>query len=676
MILTLYSIVIYVLCNVYNKSFVFLSPLIGYGAVYQVQSPNGKLNVKFNINDKCIIYEVSDDRVCLLTSSELGLNVNNVSYSSANFKKNSGVKAFENKLSPEVHLKWSAIEEKYNEDVLMFNDATCLRVRVYDDAVAFRWETNSNEKELFVNNETFTLNFANKKLSAWMPKPNVEMKEYDKEFSYFSHHECMYTYKPLSKTYNDPFSAPLLVNLGGSKVMMITDVNVEHYPGLWMSGGQSRFKAVSPKYPKTEKLFGSRSVKVVEREAYLAKVPGKGHMPWRVIMVTDGKGLLETSTLYSLADENRIGDTSWIKPGKVSWEWWNHCGLENVDFEPGVNQKAYMHYIDFAAENGIPYVLMDEGWSNSKVERFLEVVPEIDMSKLIEYANSKGGGILLLTTSTSLAHHFDRAFDTFEKWGIAGIKMDFMQRDDQIMNEFCYKVAAEAAKRKLVVDFHGGAKPTGMTRTFPNVLSQESVRGMEQSLWNTKANPDMAVMNAFIRMSVGPMDYTPGAMVNMTAENFVPGKKTDYKTMGSLGTRCQQLAMYVVYTSPLQMLCDSPSRYRKNPTSLDFLREVPTVWDETVAIQAEPCKYLAVARRSGDRWFIGAMTDSNEREITLDFYFLKNGKKYKMKSWSDGKNANVDATDNEVKETTIDKNTKISVKLAKGGGFAAIITSL
>jgi alpha-glucosidase len=482
----------------------------------------------------------------------------------------------------------------------------------------------------------------------------------------------MYTYKSIAKPY-DPFCVPLLVNLKNDQLLLVTDVNINHFPGLWMKGNMGKFVSIFPAYPKRVFLKGNRSMQVPEREDYIAKVPGKYQFPWRVLMVTNGKGLLESNTLYSLAEPNRIGETSWIKPGKVSWDWWNNYTISNVPFEPGVNQATYQHYIDFAAENGLPYILLDEGWSNSKPEQFLEVVPSLNMPELSAYAQSKGVRLILWTTSTSLEMNFNKAFETFTKWGIAGIKVDFMQRDDQVMNELCYSIAEEAAKRKILVDFHGGSKPTGLQRTYPNVLSHESVRGMEQSLWNTKANPDMAIMNAFIRMSVGPMDYTPGAMINMTKDNFVPGKATGYKQMGSLGTRCQQLAMYVVYTSPIQMLCDSPTRYRNNSGSLDFLREVPTVWDETIALHADPCQSIAIAKRSGDRWFVGCMTNSQGRELELNFSFLPKGKNYVMKSWADGINANVDAQDNIVSEKVVNASTKIKVTMANGGGFAGII---
>lgn len=632
-----------------------------------VKSPDGKLLLTFKMQGDSLVYSLSSENKLIVNSSSINITIGGVQFPNAStplvYKKNTLVNTA---LKPEVKLKCAEFKDTYNETEIEFGKFLVLKARAYNDGVAFRWETKYQSEQIIVNNEKFTIDFSDKSLDAWMPKQSSEADVY------FSHQECMYTYKSLNKSY-DTFCTPFLVNLKNGKMLLTTDVNTIHYPGMWMKGNMGRFVGTFPAYPKTVELKGSRSMLVKERENFIAKTPGMHQMPWRVLMVTDAKGFLESNTMYSLADPNRIGDTSWIKPGKALWDWWNRFTIGDVGFTPGVNQQSYKFYIDFAAENGLPYIILDEGWSNAKPELLLDVVPSLNMPELSAYAQSKGVKLILWMTSTSLEMNFEKAFKQFTEWGIAGIKVDFMQRDDQMMNEFCYRVAEEAAKRKLLVDFHGGSKPTGLQRTFPNVLSHESVRGMEQSLWNTKANPDMAIMNAFVRMSVGPMDYTPGAMINMTKENFVPAKATNYKVMGSLSTRCQQLAMYVVYNSPLQMLCDSPTRYRENLSSLAFLKEVPTVWDETIALYADPNQSLALAKRSGNKWFIGSLTNSQGRTIQLDLSFLPKGKSFTMKTWSDGENANTDAKDNVVSEQKVNSTSKINVKMANGGGFAAII---
>lgn len=637
-------------------------------ATFELKSPNNRLSLIFQQTGADFSYTLKRDNIPVVSNSPISITVGGVDYPNASIVMSSLKNiTVDGTLRPEVRLKCEEFRELYSELEIGCGSNLKIRARAYNDAVAFRWETLMNDTEIIVNNEKFTIDLSNYSLNAWIPQPG-----YDGEI-YFSHQECMYVYKEINRVY-DPFCAPLLIDLKNGLLMLSTDTNTDHFPGMWLRGENGKFETAFPAYPKTVELVGSRSMQVKERESFIAKIPGKHPMPWRVLMVTDAKGLLESNTLYSLAEPNRIGDTSWIKPGKVSWDWWNNFTIGNVGFTPGVNQQTYKFYIDFAAENGLPYVLLDEGWSYSKPEQFLQVVPALDMPELSAYAQSKGVKLILWTTSTSLEGKFTEAFEKFTEWGIAGIKVDFLQRDDQVMNEFCYRVAEEAAKRKLLVDFHGGSKPTGLQRTFPNVLTHESVRGMEQSLWNTKANPDMAVMNAFVRMSVGPMDYTPGAMVNMTKENFVPAKNTDYQIMGSMGTRCQQLAMYVVYNSPLQMLCDSPARYRENSSSLAFLKVVPTVWDETIALFADPAQGLAMAKRNGNRWFIGSLTNSVGRTIQLNLSFLPKGKNFNLKSWSDGENANTDAKDNVVSEQIVNSTSKINVKMTNGGGYAAIIT--
>ncbi|MEG1585888.1 MAG: glycoside hydrolase family 97 catalytic domain-containing protein [Bacteroidales bacterium] len=624
-------------------------------------SPDAGLSLEFSLDSETLTYSVKKGGVLVLNPTPLQIMMDGVTYPNSSVLPVAGnVKNHDNVIYPEVPVKASQFREHYNERELKFGSQVILRARAYDDAVAFRWESVSPKDTVVVNDEQFSVDFANKKISHWAPSPNGE--------EFFSHQECNYVYKAITKP--GLFSVPMLAELSKDEVVLITDVNNEHYPGLWLEGSAGVFKTNFPRYPKTLYLHGSRSMKVTEREDFLAKVPGKYAFPWRTALITNGAGLLSSNTLYSLATPSRVEDTSWIKPGKSAWDWWNHFTLEDVPFTPGRNQETYKHYIDFAAEYNLPYMLIDDGWAT---KRFPEVNPNLDIAELASYAKEKNVSLVLWASSVDMEANFDEAFDKFEQWGIAGLKMDFMQRDDQIMNDFCYRVAEEAAKRKMIVSFHGGSKPTGLHRTYPNVLSHESVYGMEQSLWNKKANPNMAVMNAFIRMSVGPMDYTPGAMINMTPENFVPGKAVNYAQMGSLGTRCQQLALYVIYTSPLQMLCDSPSRYRKNPASMDFLREVPTVWDETIVLDAAPCTHLAIARKSGTKWFIGCLTNSSERTISLDLSFLPKGKQFTMNSWMDGPMANTDAQDHVVTTQTVNAGSAITVNLAKGGGFAAII---
>jgi alpha-glucosidase len=494
-------------------------------------------------------------------------------------------------------------------------------------------------------------------------KPNGE--------AYFSHQECEFVRGRVSSVAGpaDLASAPILAKVSRNRYLLLTDINVEEYPGLWVVGtpGQS-LRAAFPAYPAETRLDGDRDLRVVARANHLAETRGRRSYPWRAFVIADAGGLLRSTLCFRLATPCRLDNTDWIRPGKVAWDWWNHWNLADVDFETGVNQQTYQAYIDFAAENGLDYVILDEGWSEFGPDNLLRVVPAIDMPSLVQYGREKGVGVILWMTSTALERNFDEAFEQFSRWGIVGIKVDFMQRDDQVMMDFCQRVAATAAEHRMLVDFHGGSKPTGLQRTYPNVLTHESVLGLEQSKWGDKASCEMAVLLPFTRMVVGPMDYTPGAMDNYHRNLFKPV----HENPGSQGTRCHQLAMYVVYTSPLQMLADTPSKYRQNPESMQFLREVPTTWHNTVVLRADVGNYLAIARRHDKRWFVAAMTNGNPRELELELNFLPPGR-YRVRSWADGPQVRANATDISVAERETSSSDKLRVDLSPGGGYVAII---
>ena len=415
-------------------------------ANFSVKSPDGRLFLVFSQEKNTLSYSLLKAGEAIVASSLIGVSIDGITYpNAASDMKMGKTVTVDQVLRPEIRLKCEQFRDYYNEVVFDFGRSVKLRARAYNDGVAFRWETNMTSKEIHIDNESFIIDMADKSLKGWMPKPAVDGD------AYFSHQECMYVYQDMTKS-KDIFCAPLLLELKNGLLLLSTDVNTNQFPGMWLKGDNGRFTSNFPAYPKTVELKGNRSMVVKERESYIAKTPGKHQMPWRVLMVTDGKGLLESNTLYSLAEPNRIGDTSWIKPGKVSWDWWNRFTISNIPFEPGINQATYKHNIDFAAENGLPYILLDEGWSHSKPEHFLEVVPSLNIPELSAYAQSKGVKLILWSTSTSLEMNFDKSFEAFTRWGIAGIKVDFMQRDDQVMNEFCYRVAEEAAKLKWLVD--------------------------------------------------------------------------------------------------------------------------------------------------------------------------------------------------------------------------------
>jgi alpha-glucosidase len=371
--------------------------------------------------------------------------------------------------------------------------------------------------------------------------------------------------------------------------------------------------------------------------------------------------------VFRLAPECRLSDTEWIKPGKVAWDWFNYNNIYGVDFRAGLNTETYKYYIDFASENGIEYIILDEGWY--KLGNLFDISPSFDLPELFSYAESKNVGIILWVVWKTFYDQMDEALEKFSEWGAKGIKVDFMQRDDQWMVNFYHETAIKAAEYRMLVDFHGSYKPVGMIRTYPNVLTSEGVKGLEHCKWSTEADPEHNVTIPFTRMVAGPMDYTPGAMVNMDRLSFKPM----FNRPASLGTRAHQMALYVVFESPLQMLADNPSNYKREPECTSFMSQVPVVWDETKVLEAAIGDYVVIARRSGDDWYIGALTDWTGREFSLDLSFLSPGS-YTVTSFSDGINADRYASDYKKGVSTVSEKSTLDIKLAPGGGWVARIS--
>ena len=415
------------------------------------------------------------------------------------------------------------------------------------------------------------------------------------------------------------------------------------------------------------KQTSDRDVRVVRSADYLAETQGNRSYPWRVLIIAhEDRQLLESEMVYKLAKPCELPDTDWIRPGKVAWDWWNALNIYGVDFKSGVNTATYKYYIDFASKNGLEYIILDEGWYDLK--DIMKVVPEIDMDELLAYGRQKNVGIILWTTWKALEDKMTEAMDRFEKWGIKGIKVDFMQRDDQWMVNFYYRTARLAGRHKLLVDYHGAYKPTGWIRTLPNVVSSEGVKGLENLKWSRLPDPEHNLTLPFTRMVAGPMDYTPGAMINKDSASF----NIDFGAPMSLGTRCQQLALYVVFESPLQMLADNPSNYEREPGCMEFLRQVPSVWDETRVLQAAMGDYVALARRNGTTWYLAAMTDWTGRDLDISLGFLGQGN-FQMDVWQDGVNVDKYAADFQRQQQSVTAASRVKIRLAGGGGWVAII---
>ncbi len=561
-------------------------------------------------------------------------------------------------LTPVIKVKTAKIEDHFNEIILHFKDNYALVFRAYDDGIAYRFGTKLN-KEIEVFSEVVTFQF-----------PKDHHIYFPEEESFFSHSERLYPHIRLSEITSKRMSCmPVLVDIVEGPKLAITEADLEDYPGMYLTGSDdSPTKLVGkfPYYPQEVEQKRDRDVPVTKRADFLAITKGNRSFPWRVLVIAEKDGdLIESQMINKLAKPCRLNDTSWIKPGKVAWDWWNWNNIYGVEFRAGVNTQTYKYYIDFAAKYAIEYIILDEGWY--KLGNLLDVVPEINIEEIVAYGNQKNVGIILWVIWKTLDDQLEGALDQFVKWGVKGIKVDFMQRDDQWMVNYYHKIAKEAGKRHMIVDFHGAYKPTGLIRTYPNVLTSEGVRGLEWSKWSKDdPNPEHNVTLPFTRMLAGPMDYTPGAMNNATKEQFKPV----FNRPMSQGTRCHQLAIYVVYESPLQMLCDSPSNYLQEPECMEFLTKIPTVWDDTKVLDAKVADYVLIARKSGDEWYIGAMTNWTPRDLTVDFSFLDDGN-YNIEIYQDGINADRNAVDFRKVVKTVTKNDKLNIHLAPGGGWAA-----
>jgi alpha-glucosidase len=562
-------------------------------------------------------------------------------------------------LRPVVRIKRAEVADRFNERRIDFAGDYSLIVRAYDDGVAYRFVTKL-PGEMTVVSEDAVLAF-----------PGDYQMLFPEETSLMSHQERAYKHVKISDVRDGRFSSlPALVDVPGVAKVAITEADLFDYPGMDLTGGPeaTSLAGLFPAYPAKVELKRDRDEVVVERERYIAKTKGTRDFPWRVLVLAEEDAtLLTTDIVFRLARENELADTSWIKPGKVAWDWWNALNVYGVPFKSGVNTETYKHYIDFAAENHLDYIILDEGWY--KLGDLMTQSPGVDVAAIAEYGRQKNVGVILWVVWKTLDLQMQPAFDQFAKWGVKGVKVDFMQREDQWMVNFYERTAREAAKRKMLADFHGAYKPTGLYRTLPNVINNEGVLGLEQDKWGTDANPENAVTFPFLRMLAGPVDYTPGAMLNAAKGSFQPV----FDMPMSQGTRCQQLGMYVVLEGPLQMLSDSPSNYRREPDSLAFLSAVPTVWDETRILSAKVGEHILVARRSGREWYVGALTNWDARDLDVDLSFLGQGG-YQADIYRDGPNADRAGVDYVREKRPVGAGDRLRIHLAPGGGLAVRIT--
>ena len=628
--------------------------------VAKVSSPDGKNTVEVNLSGTLMFRALHADAT-LMDWSTIALEVQDGPVAGTVKGARKPVARVEATDAPLY--RQNTVNVAYNEMEVRLNDGFSILFRAYDEGFAYRFKY-GKKAPIIVKNERTSYRFTSD-CKAWLPYTNGH--PFDGSF------ECPYDVTTLSAAKAEPCVLPLTVDCGEAKVTVL-ESDLESYPGMFLvataKDGEYGFEGLFAPYPKKMGYHTSRHMThVVEAEDYIAKVDGARSFPWRVFAVTEKDTEMPVNNLvYALATPNRIGDTSWIKPGKVAWDWWNNWNLKGVDFKAGVNMDTYKFYIDFAAANGIEYIVLDEGWYNTASGDILDIVPAINLPELIAYGKQKGVDIVLWMVFNCVDENLDVICKTYSEMGAKGFKIDFLDRHDQTAVEMAYRIAAKAAEYHLFVDYHGFYKPTGLSRTYPNVVNYEGVYGLENMKWASRDTDQMKydVTIPFIRMMAGPMDYTPGAMINRCQSDWYASNKYPM----SQGTRCRQMALYVVYDSPFTMLCDVPTNYMREPECTSFIASVPTDPDETVIPAGEVGEYCVSARRFGNDWFVGGITSWTERDVTVDFSFLPEGKSYQATLFCDGVNANKNAEDYAVKTFTVSRASSATIHLASGGGFA------
>jgi len=647
---------------------------------YQLTSPDGLLNIGI-YTDGRLQWSVSHDGTQVLLPSDIALK---------GVEKSSSGKAIS--FGPDVKVrkatrqsvntsfatpfyKKAEVKDEYNGLTLKCRGGFSVEFRAYDDGAAYRL-VSELRKPFIVIRETADFNFAQPG-RAFIPYVNDNRNGE----RYTSPFESFYDETPLAQMIPDSLAnTPLLVEVADGKKAVVMEGGVENYPGMFLALNPETRQGVQGVFaPIPVKTFigGHNRLNLVpsERADYMARIDGPRTLPWRAVLVTTrDTQLADNDMAQRLAPPCRIEDTSWIKPGKVAWDWWNACNLTGVDFKAGMNTPTYKAYIDFAAAHKLEYIIIDDGWSG--LESLTEDLnPDIDLPELVAYGNAKGIGIILWSSWRNAARQTEADFAHYSQMGIKGFKIDFFDRDDQELMQSAERIIACAARHRLVLDLHGW-KPTGIQRAYPNVLNFEGVKGLENCKWEPTVNgvpkhdfPRYDVTIPYLRQLAGPMDYTPGATMNANRWNF---RGINDQPM-SQGTRVHQMAMYTIFEAPLQMLADSPSKYAKEPEYTDFIAQVPTTFDQTVALDGQVGEYIVLARRKGNTWFIAAMTNWTPRDLTIDLSFLPDGA-HEAVIFSDGVNADRDATDWQSETRKLSPADKLNVHLAPGGGWTARVT--
>jgi alpha-glucosidase len=626
-----------------------------------VSSPNNAVQVSVTGGKELVIAARYKGNP-ILTPSEIGLSIRSID-PDWKFRKTSLVQKDE-KIIPVVAEKRKEIRDHYHQLNIEFNNKLSLQVRVYNDGFAYRF-TSDRKDSITVDTEISRYSIGGKTLFYGSP-----VKKRDDVDIFHTSFEEPYLIKPTdSLSANDLFFSPVMVAYPNGIKTVITESDLEDYPGMFLKFRENKLEGVNAPYPMSVKLNpGEFPQEVVTKRAdFIARTTGRRTFPWRVFMISEKDSQLPSNDMvYRLGSPSRVKETHWIKPGKGTDEWIIGINLFNVPFKAGVNTETYKFYIDFAKRFGFERIMMDAGWSETT--DLFKINPAIDMEEISAYAKSQGISLSMWTLAATLDRQLEPALKQFKKWGVDFIMTDFMDRDDQKMVNFYHRIASACAAEEIMIMFHGAFKPAGFGRTWPNAITREGVLGSEYNIWSEKANPDHDLLLPFIRMTAGPMDYEPGILDNATQKTFRPISE---KVM-SMGTRMHQAAMFVVYESPIQLFSGNPSQGLLEPAFMELIGGIPTVWDETIVLDGKVGEYIVTARKKGNVWYIGGMSNWQGRTVEVDFLFLQDGE-YTATLAIDGVNADRHPSDYTISQQVLNKDSKIKLTMAKGGGFVVVL---
>jgi alpha-glucosidase len=635
---------------------------------FELKSPDDNISLNVDAGTK-LNWSVKYKGQQIISPSSISLTIESGEVLGDNVKIVSSGNEIINNVITAINYKKARITDQYNQLTINCKNDFGVIFRVYNDGMAYRFFT-KKKGELIVKNEEANFNFTGDH-KAFIPI----MWDYRGGKIFNSSFEALYREINISQFPVDSLAfLPVLVDAGNNIKVVILEADLEDYPGMYLNinATSKGFMGVYAPYPLEAKLGGYGGINYIptKRAEFIAKTNGARSYPWRAIVISQNdKELLNNDMVQKLASPPRISDISWIKTGQVAWDWWNNQNITHVDFRAGMNTATYKYFIDFAAANTIKYIIIDGGVTEAL--DLMKVSPQINLQEVIDYGNQKGVGVIIWASWYAVTQQMDKVFPFYSKMGVKGFKIDFVDRDDQLAVASTYEIARKAADYKLMVDYHGVFKPTGLQRTYPNVIGYEGVKGLENVKWANEDAPRYAVSIPFIRMMAGPMDYTPGSMRNSNKKNFRPINDMPM----SQGTRCHQLAMYVIYEAPFQMLSDNPTTYMKEQECTDFITSVPSTFEETMALDGKVGEYAAIARKSKNTWFAGAMTNWTARELTLDFSFLGDGV-FQATVFKDGINSDRDATDYKREVIKISSTDKLKIQLSPGGGWAARIEKI